>query len=67
MNCLERALGNCVGGTWLQDYSYVVLEHGMVDKKCNVCSEHNYTNLEQALHGKRRHHNLRLILSSFYE
>ena len=58
MNCLERSLAKCSGGTWLQDYSYVVLEHGMVDKKCGVCRNHNYTNLEQTLHGKRRQHNL---------
>ena len=55
MNCLERSLEKCAGGDWLEDYSYVVLEHGMMDKKCGVCPNHNYANLEQALHGKRHH------------
>ncbi|XP_020604561.1 uncharacterized protein LOC110043456 [Orbicella faveolata] len=55
MNCLERSLAKCDGGAWLQDYSYVVLEHGMVDKKCNVCRDHNYTNLEQRLHASTKH------------
>ena len=55
MNCLERSLEKCAGGDWLEDYSYVVLEHGMMDKKCGVCPNHNYANLEQALRGKRHH------------
>ena len=55
MNCLERSHAKCAGGAWLEDYSYVVLEHGMVDKKCGVCPNHNYTNLERALHGKNHH------------
>ncbi|KAL9971674.1 hypothetical protein ACROYT_G017871 [Oculina patagonica] len=50
MDCLEQSLASCVGGAWLRNYSYVVLEHGVMDKKCGVCHKHDYTNLEQALH-----------------
>ncbi|XP_022797942.1 uncharacterized protein LOC111336170 [Stylophora pistillata] len=49
MNCLDGSLGSCVGGSWLQNYSYVVLEHGMMDKKCRVCPNHHYNDLERAV------------------
>ncbi|CAH3045403.1 unnamed protein product [Pocillopora meandrina] len=49
MNCLDGSLGRCIGGSWLQNYSYVVLEHGIMDKKCGVCPHHNYHDLERWL------------------
>lgn len=54
MNCLDGSLGRCIGGSWLQNYSYVVLEHGIMDKKCGVCPHHNYRDLERVLNGKRK-------------
>ena len=54
MNCLGGSLGRCIGGSWLQNYSYVVLEHGIMDKKCGVCPHHNYHDLERVFNGKRK-------------
>ncbi|XP_027054855.1 uncharacterized protein LOC113681918 [Pocillopora damicornis] len=54
MNCLDGSLGRCIGGSWLQNYSYVVLEHGIMDKKCGVCPHHNYHDLERVLNARNR-------------
>ena len=53
MDCLGSALSSCSNGTWLSEYSFVVLEHGIMDKKCGVCPEHSYDSLIGALQGKR--------------
>lgn len=53
MDCLESALSSCGNGAWLSEYSFVVLEHGIMDKKCGVCPEHSYDSLIGALQGKR--------------
>ena len=53
MDCLESALSSCSKGAWLSEYSFVVLEHGIMDKKCGVCPEHSYDSLIGALQGKR--------------
>lgn len=53
MDCLESALSSCGNGAWLTEYSFVVLEHGIMDKKCGVCPEHSYDSLIGALQGKR--------------
>lgn len=58
MDCLEQSLESCVGGTWLRNYSDVVLEHGVMDKKCGVCRKHDYAGLERALHGKKQGYNM---------
>ena len=52
MNCLKHSLESCVGSAWLKNYSTVILEHGVMDKKCGVCPGHHYQDLERALHGK---------------
>ncbi|KAJ7372106.1 hypothetical protein OS493_020531 [Desmophyllum pertusum] len=54
MNCLEQSLASCVGGDWLQNYSFVVLEHGVMDKKCGVCPRHDYSNLERVMHATNK-------------
>ena len=54
MDCLDLSLASCPGGSWLPQYSYVVLEHGVMDKKCGVCTGHQYGNLEIALNGKKK-------------
>ena len=42
----------CSDGAWLPEYSFVVLEHGVMDQKCGVCPGHQYRGLEKALNGK---------------
>ena len=54
MDCLWKSLKKCRGGTWLAQYSLVVLEHGVMDKKCAVCRRHRVRKLEKALNGKRK-------------
>ncbi|CAH3158713.1 unnamed protein product [Porites evermanni] len=51
MDCLWKSLKKCRGGTWLAQYSLVVLEHGVMDKKCAVCRRHRVRKLEKALNG----------------
>ncbi|KAK2556083.1 hypothetical protein P5673_022099 [Acropora cervicornis] len=54
MDCLESALSNCSNGAWLSEYSFVVLEHGIMDKKCGVCPEHSYDSLIGALQARKK-------------
>lgn len=53
MDCLDFELSICVNGAWLSNYSFVVLEHGIMDKKCGVCPEHSYDSLAGKLQGKK--------------
>ena len=48
MQCLENS--NC-RGVFIDNYSYVILQHGMMDKKLNVCPMHSYGKLRKKLKG----------------
>ena len=52
MDCLDGSLALCSGGQWLTNYSFVVLEHGMMDKRCGVCPGHRFEHLAYSLNGK---------------
>jgi hypothetical protein len=50
MQCLEAT--SC-RGPFVDNYSYVVLQHGMMDKKLNMCPNHVYTTLKAKVQGKQ--------------
>ncbi|EDO31870.1 predicted protein [Nematostella vectensis] len=49
VTCLTRS--NC-RGPFIGNYSYVVLQHAMMDKKLNICPHHRYSKLKTRLKGK---------------
>ena len=52
IDCLDESIPSCSEGEWLSEYSFVVLEHGMMDKQCGICPEHGYEHLANTLNGK---------------
>lgn len=54
MECLDYFIARCSDGEWLSAYSFVVLEHGIMDKKCGVCPGHSYDSLERALNASSK-------------
>ncbi|XP_048589646.1 uncharacterized protein LOC5502819 [Nematostella vectensis] len=55
VTCLTRS--NC-RGPFIGNYSYVVLQHAMMDKKLNICPHHRYGKLKTRLKAVEEKHKL---------